>query len=207
MLKQRHKRLFFICIFLAVLGAGIALILYAMNDYILYFKTPKEVITLAQKDYEKHLRSAIEKHSTSQMISNSAAPSAFETISSSKANITDIFAFRTKKWRLGGVVKKGSVRVDPKTQTLSFVVTGPKAEIHIQYTGKIPSLFREGQTVIVDGYMHITPMNSAVNMSLAKGFWDHPWSHVVPVFHASSLLAKHDENYTPPGMESNKKGY
>ncbi len=75
--------------------------------------------------------------------------------------------------RIGGLVKEGSLRREPG-QTVHFVVTDTKAEVAATYTGLLPDLFREGQGVVAEG-------------TLGKD----------GVFHAESVLAKHDERYMP----------
>jgi cytochrome c-type biogenesis protein CcmE len=78
-------------------------------------------------------------------------------------------------FRLGGLVKPGSLRHLEDGVTLDFTVTDNQAETEVSYRGLVPDLFREGQGVIATG-------------SLDAG----------GVFHAEQLLAKHDENYVPP---------
>jgi cytochrome c-type biogenesis protein CcmE len=78
-------------------------------------------------------------------------------------------------FRLGGLVKEGSVRRDAEEVAVSFVVTDLKNDVAVVYRGILPDLFREGQGVI------------------ATGALDHKG-----VFIADKLLAKHDENYMPP---------
>ena len=74
--------------------------------------------------------------------------------------------------RLGGLVKDGTwVKTG---DTNDFVVTDGQTEIHAQYVGILPDLFREGQGVVAEG-------------SLAPD----------GTFAASTVLAKHDENYMP----------
>lgn len=78
--------------------------------------------------------------------------------------------------RLGGLVEQGTVRhtvVDGKPLA-TFSVTDGKAAVKVSYEGILPSLFREGQGVIVMG-------------TLRPG----------GEFHATEVLAKHDENYMP----------
>ena len=75
--------------------------------------------------------------------------------------------------RLGGVVAEGSVKQAADGQ-VRFDVTDFKNAIVVRYTGLLPDLFREGQGVITEGWME------------ADGS-----------FHATSVLAKHDENYMP----------
>jgi cytochrome c-type biogenesis protein CcmE len=76
------------------------------------------------------------------------------------------------RFRLGGLVKEGSVVRDG--QTISFRVTDNRSDIAVTYTGILPDLFREGQGVVADGVL------------MASGR-----------FKADSILARHDENYMP----------
>ena len=80
-----------------------------------------------------------------------------------------------RQFRLGGLVKPGSVdRVDDSLAT-RFVVTDGPGDVTVEYVGILPDLFREGQGVIARG-----ALNEA------------------GLFEASEVLAKHDENYMPP---------
>ena len=81
-------------------------------------------------------------------------------------------------FRLGGLVKAGSVQRAADGVTLNFVVTDNQAETPVSYRGLTPDLFGEGQGVI------------------ATGSFDSS-GH----FQAEQLLAKHDENYVPPEVE------
>ena len=78
-----------------------------------------------------------------------------------------------ERFRLGGLVADGSVKRG-QGATVSFAVTDTLATINVSYQGLLPDLFREGQGVVVEGQL------------LASG-----------AFQASSVLAKHDENYMP----------
>ena len=80
--------------------------------------------------------------------------------------------------RLGGLVQKGSVQRLPDGLTLAFRVTDNARDVPVRYTGIGPDLFREGQGVITEGHFD------------AQG-----------TFIATSVLAKHDENYMPPEVE------
>ncbi|WP_027350636.1 cytochrome c maturation protein CcmE [Halotalea alkalilenta] len=77
--------------------------------------------------------------------------------------------------RAGGVVRFDSVRRDPERVAVSFVVTDFVDDVEVRYQGILPDLFREGQGVVVVGTLD------------RHG-----------VIEASQVLAKHDENYTPP---------
>lgn len=77
-------------------------------------------------------------------------------------------------FRLGGLVEQGSVKRGEGVN-VRFTVTDTTATVPVVYNGILPDLFREGQGVIVQGKL------------TAGG-----------TFEASSVLAKHDENYMPP---------
>jgi len=76
-------------------------------------------------------------------------------------------------FRVGGLVEAGSVHRDGVR--VSFRVTDTAHTIDVTYDGLLPDLFREGKGVVAQG--RIGPGG---------------------VFHASEVLAKHDENYMPP---------
>jgi len=83
---------------------------------------------------------------------------------------------KDKAFRIGGMVKEGSIkRVDT---TVSFVVTDTVKEIPVSYTGILPDLFKEGKGAVVQG--KLGPDGR---------------------FTASEVLAKHDENYMPPAAQ------
>ena len=77
--------------------------------------------------------------------------------------------------RVGGLVEEGSVISEGDGLTTRFHITDLSHTLPVTYTGILPSLFREGQGVIVQGYLQ----NSTY-------------------FVADEVLAKHDENYMPP---------
>ncbi|MFO7276507.1 MAG: cytochrome c maturation protein CcmE [Pseudomonadota bacterium] len=79
------------------------------------------------------------------------------------------------RFRLGGMVAKGSVQRTPGSLEVRFVVTDFKRDVPVVYSGVLPDLFREGQGVVAHGRLN------------ADG-----------VFVADEVLAKHDENYMPP---------
>lgn len=75
--------------------------------------------------------------------------------------------------RLGGMVLSGSLQ--RRGVQMSFRVGDQAAAVPVLYSGLAPELFGEGRGVV------------------ATGVWKEDG-----VFHAVSLLAKHDENYRPP---------
>src|SRR3989344_3842404 len=81
--------------------------------------------------------------------------------------------------RLGGLVEKGSVKRETNNLTVRFSVTDYHATIPVEYTGVLPALFREGQGIVSEGELQSTG-----------------------IFKAREVLAKHDENYRPPGVKS-----
>ena len=89
-----------------------------------------------------------------------------------------------KTVRVGGMVKEKSLNKKIKevngmnVEEISFVITDYEKEIIISYVGILPDLFREGQGVVVEGFI--------VNKGL---------------FNAKTVLAKHDENYMPPEIK------
>ena len=80
-----------------------------------------------------------------------------------------------RQFRLGGLVKPGTVNRQEGGLATQFVVTDGPKEVLVEYVGILPDLFREGQGVI------------------ARGSLDN-----AGLFEASEVLAKHDENYMPP---------
>jgi cytochrome c-type biogenesis protein CcmE len=86
-----------------------------------------------------------------------------------------------QRFRLGGLVQAGSV-VRGEGTTIRFVVTDQTKTLPVTYTGVLPDLFREGQGVVAVGTLE------------PDG-----------VFHADTVLAKHDENYMPPEVAKKLK--
>jgi cytochrome c-type biogenesis protein CcmE len=87
-----------------------------------------------------------------------------------------------KRFRVGGMVVKGSVSRKPGELEVRFVLTDFAHEVPVEYTGVLPDLFREGQGIIAHGTMG---PNGA--------------------FVADEVLAKHDEKYMPPEVAASLK--
>ncbi len=87
-----------------------------------------------------------------------------------------------KRFRVGGMVVKGSVRRKPGDLEVRFVLTDFAHEVPVEYTGVLPDLFREGQGIIAHGSMG------------SDG-----------AFVADEVLAKHDEKYMPPEVAASLK--
>jgi cytochrome c-type biogenesis protein CcmE len=82
--------------------------------------------------------------------------------------------FQGRAIRLGALVEPRSTEWDPRAVQLHFRVTEDSLQfIPVVFDGVKPDLFREGQGVVVEGRMG------------ADG-----------VFHATSLLVKHSEEYS-----------
>jgi cytochrome c-type biogenesis protein CcmE len=82
---------------------------------------------------------------------------------------------KSRPFRVGGLVEQGSLTRDPDSLTVHFRVTDTAQTIPVTYTGLLPDLFKEGKGVVAQG--KLGPDGS---------------------FHATEVLAKHDENYMPP---------
>ena len=76
-------------------------------------------------------------------------------------------------FRLGGVVLEHSLQRSPNSLKVDFVVTDRFHDMPVEYTGILPDLFREGQSIVATGKMD---------------------GHR---FFATEVLAKHDETYMP----------
>ena len=87
-----------------------------------------------------------------------------------------------QRLRIGGMVMPGSVKRDPHTLQVTFSIYDAVGSIPVSYEGILPDLFREGQGVVAQGVLGS--------------------DHVVQ---AREVLAKHDENYTPPEVSDAMK--
>jgi cytochrome c-type biogenesis protein CcmE len=85
--------------------------------------------------------------------------------------------------RVGGLVQNNSMKREPGSMEVTFVLTDFQKEIPVSYTGVLPDLFREGQGVIARGKLDGNR------------------------FVAEEVLAKHDENYMPPEVKDSLKGH
>ena len=88
------------------------------------------------------------------------------------------------RFRLGGMVKVGSVKREPGSLEVQFVVTDFQHEVAVRFDQVLPDLFKENSGVVAHGRLDTSG-----------------------VFIADEVLAKHDENYMPPEVsKSLKKG-
>jgi len=89
-------------------------------------------------------------------------------------DVEDIEAGAPGQYRIAGLVKPGSVAKQADNISYQFVLTDCKADVNVFYTGQLPDLFREGQTIVANGKFDTNK-----------------------TMQASEVLAKHDENYVP----------
>jgi len=78
-------------------------------------------------------------------------------------------------FRIGGMVRTGSVKRNNDSLDVNFDVTDTAKNLRVVYNGILPDLFREGQGIVAQGKLRDDG-----------------------VFVASEVLAKHDETYMPP---------
>ena len=81
------------------------------------------------------------------------------------------------KVRIGGFVKKGSIRNDGENNYY-FIITDNQESLFVNYIGLLPDLFREDQGIVIEGKL------SKKNL-----------------IEASTVFAKHDENYIPASIK------
>jgi cytochrome c-type biogenesis protein CcmE len=86
-----------------------------------------------------------------------------------------------ERFRLGGMVAKGSLKQTAGTLDVQFLVTDFRHTVPVKYSGILPDLFREGQGVVAHGRMQGN------------------------TFVADEVLAKHDEKYMPPQVAESLK--
>ncbi|MBS0388347.1 MAG: cytochrome c maturation protein CcmE [Proteobacteria bacterium] len=87
-----------------------------------------------------------------------------------------------QRFRLGGMVVKGSVQRESGTLNVNFVVTDFAHSVPVHYDKVLPDLFKEGAGVVALGRLD------------AHG-----------TFMADEVLAKHDEKYMPPEVARSLK--
>lgn len=78
----------------------------------------------------------------------------------------------TEVFRIGGIVEEGSL-VRGEGTAITFRVTDFGASVPVTYIGVLPDLFGEGEGMVGTG------------------------SYVNSTFHATEILARHDESYMP----------
>jgi cytochrome c-type biogenesis protein CcmE len=82
---------------------------------------------------------------------------------------------KDKLFRIGGLVKEGSIQRQADGVTIRFIITDSESDISVDYVGILPDLFLEGKGAVAQGRLQTDG-----------------------TFKAQEVLAKHDENYMPP---------
>ena len=99
----------------------------------------------------------------------------------SPTEIKSLSELSNKKIRVGGVVKKGSIKLS--SENVNFIITDFKNEIQVSFKGLVPNLFVEEKGVVAEGFLK--DRNFLI---------------------ANKILAKHDENYMPPEVKKALEG-
>ncbi len=94
----------------------------------------------------------------------------------SPTEIKNLPEINTKKIRIGGMVKKDSIKTT--SDQINFIITDFKSEINVSFSGSVPNLFAEEKGVVAEGFLK------------DRNYFD-----------ATKILAKHDENYMPPEVK------
>ena len=126
--KVKLRAFFILLIFLSAI-LTIFLVIKALEENIVYFKSPSEIKNLSE--------------------------------------------LGNKKIRVGGMVKKSSIKANDSE--INFIITDFKNELVVSFKGSVPNLFEEGKGVVAEGFLKDRSYLKAVK-----------------------ILAKHDENYMPP---------
>ncbi len=130
--KVKLRAFFVLLIFLSTI-LTIFLVIKALEENVVYFKSPTEIKNLSELE--------------------------------------------NKKIRVGGMVKKNSIRTNDSE--INFVITDFKNELLVSFKGSVPNLFEEGKGVVAEGFLKDRSYLKAVK-----------------------ILAKHDENYMPPEVNA-----
>lgn len=80
-----------------------------------------------------------------------------------------------ERFRLGGMVREGSLKRDEKGLGVQFVLTDYNKDVTVYYEGILPDLFKEKQSAVTKGKLSEDGR-----------------------FVAEEVLAKHDPSYMPP---------
>ena len=85
--------------------------------------------------------------------------------------------------RIGGFVKQNSIKkISKPNANIVFIVTDNENDIHVEYNGILPDMFREKQGAVVEGVL--------INKNKIN---------------ANKVFAKHDENYMPASIKKQLK--
>ena len=116
----------------------------------------------------------------------------FLILTNSKKNIVFFYtptelieagAIINQQVRIGGFVKQNSIKkISTLKENIIFIVTDNENDIHVEYNGILPDMFREKQGAVVEG---ILIKKNKIN--------------------ADKVFAKHDENYMPASIKKQLK--
>ena len=93
----------------------------------------------------------------------------------SPTEISNLREITNEKLRVGGMVKKNSIKID--SNNINFVITDFSNEIIVSFSGSVPNLFKEEKGVVAEGYLR--DKNFLLRIKFSKD----------------------DENYMPPEVK------
>lgn len=166
-MKAKHKRLWLVSGLFIMMLFGAGMILTTFKEHAVFFITPKDVEQkkasgeISTDSRQSFRLGGLVKHGS--VVQDLGVPKALNAPGSAK------------KQQPPKGVKSIPLSPERNNTPLRFIITDHSADISVEYSGLIPSLFREGQGVVAEG-------------SFNKN----------GVFQAKTLLAKHDEYYMPP---------
>ncbi|KAL6905290.1 hypothetical protein ACP4OV_002891 [Aristida adscensionis] len=110
--------------------------------------------------------------------------------------------------RLGGLVLEGSVaHPSAASPEIEFVVTDLVTDVLVRYEGALPDLFREGHSVVVEGFLK--PFTDDLRRDGEGRKVSEKARECACFLRGTEVLAKHDEKYMPKevaeALERNKK--
>ncbi|KAK9167011.1 hypothetical protein Scep_002202 [Stephania cephalantha] len=92
---------------------------------------------------------------------------------------------------------------------MEFVVTDLITDILVRYQGPLPDLFREGHSVVVEGFVRPLEDPDKEAAAAAAAAVTEKARGIDCFFSATEVLAKHDEKYMPAevakAIDANKK--
>lgn len=101
------------------------------------------------------------------------------------------------RFRLGGLVLEGSVAQPASSPYMEFIVTDLITDILVKYQGSLPDLFREGHSVVVEGFIKPYSEENRESCASAGRKVAEKATSLDCYFSATDVLAKHDEKYMP----------
>ena len=69
----------------------------------------------------------------------------------SPTEIKNLPEINSKKIRIGGMVKKDSIKIS--SNQINFIITDFKTEINVNFSGTVPNLFAEEKGVVAVGFL------------------------------------------------------